>query len=991
MRRNRTTRCTTATVAHLAGGDRFGIARLSRAVSASAGVAPTHTPGPSDCCVSGEQSGCSVPSCQNCVCEATFNTCCEGPWDEFCTMVANNECALACPCQSTPTRTITRTPTPTTTQTATATRSPTHLFTVTPSFTATATATRTATETATTTATATTRPTATPSHPPTLTPTHGTDLVADALEVTQSVQDLHNRIRLVENKRTFVRFHVHSSMGDVLTTATLRARRGGDVVDLSPINPSGVITVRPAPNRGVLDHAFLFALPSTMRSGTIELTATLNPAGAPPESDTANNTASATVHFEFVPQQFLVMYHVGYSANGQTYYPSDLHRAQAVVWLRRAYPLYDVRVLLRSYFHGRGFPECGDVNNNLIAKRLADMATSGEVPANARYYGMLDDRGHPQYPNIRLGGLAAGIPAFAACGGTGTATEGWDFDGSYGDWLAGHELGHAWGRLHTEFCGAAGGGPFPNQMGNISPTLSGPDAIYGFDIVTRAIYGPDWRDIMTYCNFKWVSDFKYDKLMTFYQTGTGVALVAGGEPTDRLLVVGTIDIVSGEVRLQPLLVLPNADDVKPRVPGPYAIVLRGAGGTELARYPFTPEETIVDPPGDGTVPTEEPQLLLINEMVPYLEGTTQVDIEGPGGVLHSVAAGSGAPLVRLLTPNGGEVLNQPTITIEWTASDPDGDPLTFAVQYSKNDGATWELIAQNLTGSSVELDALNVGRTDAGKFRILASDGIHTASDDSDGIFTVPNRVPSASIMEPAGDVTIARDQTLVLEGEADDVDIGSLPDEQIEWRSNLDGVLGNGRSLEVTGLSLGTHIITMRADDGQGGIATDTVRVSVVESIDRLPPPPDALTAGPALISLHSGQPIQTLSIANQNAQHGLAWNAVTSEPWVQLSASSGTTPAEITVGFDSTKLAAGVNSAIITVNSSAGSVPIGVEAVASCTGDCDGGGSVSIDELIRGVNIALGTLGVEQCAAFDADGGGNVDISELVRGVNAALNGCG
>lgn len=56
----------------------------------------------------------------------------------------------------------------------------------------------------------------TPTPPPTppRTPTPGPDLVADNLEVVQAVQDLNNSIPLVANKRTFVRFHVHSTAGD---------------------------------------------------------------------------------------------------------------------------------------------------------------------------------------------------------------------------------------------------------------------------------------------------------------------------------------------------------------------------------------------------------------------------------------------------------------------------------------------------------------------------------------------------------------------------------------------------------------------------------------------------------------------------------------------------------------------------------------------------------------------------------------------------------
>jgi hypothetical protein len=59
-------------------------------------------------------------------------------------------------------------------------------------------------------------------------------------------------------------------------------------------------------------------------------------------------------------------------------------------------------------------------------------------------------------------------------------------------------------------------------------------------------------------------------------------------------------------------------------------------------------------------------------------------------------------------------------------------------------------------------------------------------------------------------------------------------------------------------------------------------------------------------------------------------------------------------------------------------------------CPGDCDGLGTVTVDELVKGVNIALGTMGIETCEAFDANESGTVTIDELIKGVNAALQGC-
>ncbi|MBI3782474.1 MAG: hypothetical protein HY270_03635 [Deltaproteobacteria bacterium] len=61
-----------------------------------------------------------------------------------------------------------------------------------------------------------------------------------------------------------------------------------------------------------------------------------------------------------------------------------------------------------------------------------------------------------------------------------------------------------------------------------------------------------------------------------------------------------------------------------------------------------------------------------------------------------------------------------------------------------------------------------------------------------------------------------------------------------------------------------------------------------------------------------------------------------------------------------------------------------------AACVGDCNTDAEVTVDELILGVNIALGTSSVDQCHSFDADGDGEVAINELIAGVNSALVGC-
>ena len=59
-------------------------------------------------------------------------------------------------------------------------------------------------------------------------------------------------------------------------------------------------------------------------------------------------------------------------------------------------------------------------------------------------------------------------------------------------------------------------------------------------------------------------------------------------------------------------------------------------------------------------------------------------------------------------------------------------------------------------------------------------------------------------------------------------------------------------------------------------------------------------------------------------------------------------------------------------------------------CIGDCDDDHRVSINELIKGVLIALGNIPVQDCSTFDANHDQRVTVAELILAVGAALEGC-
>jgi hypothetical protein len=59
-------------------------------------------------------------------------------------------------------------------------------------------------------------------------------------------------------------------------------------------------------------------------------------------------------------------------------------------------------------------------------------------------------------------------------------------------------------------------------------------------------------------------------------------------------------------------------------------------------------------------------------------------------------------------------------------------------------------------------------------------------------------------------------------------------------------------------------------------------------------------------------------------------------------------------------------------------------------CDGDCDNSGAVELDELVRGVRIALGLAAMTDGLRLDDAGDGDLAIDELVLAVRHALSGC-
>jgi hypothetical protein len=113
-------------------------------------------------------------------------------------------------------------------------------------------------------------------------------------------------------------------------------------------------------------------------------------------------------------------------------------------------------------------------------------------------------------------------------------------------WVAAHEVGHAHGLQHAP-CGGAGG---PDPM------FPYPDAsigVWGYDQIDKKLIDPSgaqnakMKDLMSYCQPQWISDYHYNHLFSRVQADNRIAQDVVGEPMYTAAVADDGTITVGDV------------------------------------------------------------------------------------------------------------------------------------------------------------------------------------------------------------------------------------------------------------------------------------------------------------------------------------------------------------------------------------------------------------------------------------------------------------
>ncbi len=469
-------------------------------------------------------------------------------------------------------------------------------------------------------------------------------------------------------------------------------------------------------------------------------------------------------------------------------------------------------------------------------------------------------------PNQGYSGGHADMPVYPHAGGLGVVGIGTDNPGTSTDnpgsgaLIMVHELLHDYDLKHTDTgaddCGSDdSSSAFPYSTSSIQE--------FGFNPITGKIYDPSQtHDVLSYCpaggsKLGWISPYTWNYMSTRLD-----ADARSQRPMENIVgMMGSVPLRANNLGetlvVNATIYNPDAPGYNPAMPGKltnlnrvatglelllpgtgYAIQLRNGSTavyTETFGISFTSEyassafnDRHATSPDTPPFPPEDTAQADVSLAIPWINGTTQVVLLKGTTVLASQNVSANSPVVSFTAPSGPASYPAGTMqTVSWSGSDADGDTLSYSLLYSRNGGSTWELLVTGLAATSYQVDVDAFAGSTNGRFAVVATDGVNTGSAQSPNV-TIPNKKPSAIITNPVQNGIYSPGALIVMQGMGVDLEDGVVPDGQLSWSSNRQGVLGTGPSFPTNSLLRGPHTITFTVTDSQGAQQTATVKITV-------------------------------------------------------------------------------------------------------------------------------------------------------------------
>ncbi len=740
-----------------------------------------------------------------------------------------------------------------------------------------------------------------------------------ALEVTQVIQDWSNSVFLVADKETYVRAHLQlpkTNSGPVLVNGARLYGTGSSGPlpgsPLSPLNPAGALTVVNITNaaspavRGEFASSLNFRLPPAWTAAgslSLQLVWTNNGGRLLPVNVVPTN-ATVSVDFTEEPTPLLTLFAFTWTNSAVKRVTTPAQMIDARKRMLACYPVARIDAgPVRPYnWQNNGLPDLAMALVRLKCQQLMDAHSSPTV-INRIYFGGIyattADHPHP----FGLGNIP------------GTSSAGFLL-GTYGDTrqTPPHEVGHNLNRYHDanaalfdtntngEALGACGEvAPvdfdyplFQPVQGVLRPTLgpmtNGVNAmVYGLDTLTlkqnpalNPVLDPNlYFDLMGYCRGgpfhgptlpleRWPSVVTYADLLTGIQNAFGpqaTPFIGGGT---FVLARGVVDLVAGTASFLPFITV----DLATTPPGPragtnFVLEVLDANGGVLQKVPFDPdlsqdEEDDTAVQGDFIIP------LNVNpafHTARLLYGGQQ---------WASITASTPPPAFTVLSPAGGQTFASGPVTVDWPAV---AGAVSYVVQYSPDNGQSWQVLGLDWPAPPFTVDSAQLAASTTALVRVLANDGFNTTAAQSIAPFIIPPHPPELIINTPLEGAIYSVDQQVFLDVEASDMQDGDLSGSSVEWRSDLDGPLGQGTVLNfpASRLRQGYHTITATAVDSKG-----LTNVAVVHIFALVQPPPRLSlveSGGQAYVFWPSSY---TNEYVLQTSVDLSAWSSVTDTPTI-------------------------------------------------------------------------------------------------------------
>ena len=235
------------------------------------------------------------------------------------------------------------------------------------------------------------------------------------------------------------------------------------------------------------------------------------------------------------------------------------------------------------------------------------------------------------------GVVAVSSPAYGGLGFVGLPVSvGLAYDDIYA-----HELGHNLNLLHAP-CGTSGDVNYPYPGGNIG--------IWGFDVEQEVLKDRNaLKDIMSYCDPAWISDYHFTKATLHRLDGDGGVRLDGGSAAsggrargEMLVVWGSVR--DGEVKLDPSFVL-DGPPALPETGGPYRI--DGLAGDGRPEFSFSFSPTPLEFGGGGFV-------FFVPWEADWADSLDRIVLTGPEG--DYTLTRDGSPAMAVVTdPSTGRI------------------------------------------------------------------------------------------------------------------------------------------------------------------------------------------------------------------------------------------------------------------------------------------------------------------------------------------------